>query len=71
MNRRLRVSVSKDPPTEGVMMCRNLTIRERILNLLLGDKRRITVLIPGKDVDEIAICETERGKNDGKDETIA
>ena len=61
MKHKLKISVSKEPQTGGIVTCRNLTIREKLLRLLFGDKRRVTVLIPGDSVGEIAICETEKG----------
>lgn len=61
MKHKLKISVSKQPQTGGVVTCRNLTVRERLLRFLLGDKRRVTVLIPGDSVGEIAICETKEG----------
>lgn len=61
MKHKVKVSVSKDPQNSGILTCRNLTVRERLLRFLFGDKRRVTVLIPGDSVGEIAICETEKG----------
>ena len=61
MKHKLKISVSKEPQTGGIVTCRNVTIRERLLRILFGDKRRVTVLIPGDSVGEIAICETEKG----------
>ena len=69
MKHKVKVSVSKDPQTGGIVTCRNLSVRERLLRFLFGDKRRVTVLIPGDSVGEIAICETEKGgEADGKEE---
>lgn len=62
MNGRLKVTVSRRPKTEGVMTCRSLTVRERIMRFLLGRKDRVTVLIPGDCVGEIAICDNEKGE---------
>jgi len=68
MKHKLKVSVSKQPQTAGVVTCKSLSIREKFLALLFGDKRRITILIPGDSVDELAICETEEGgKANGQD----
>ncbi len=66
MKHSLKVSVSKEPQTAGIVTCRNVTIRERLLRFLFGDKQRVTVLIPGDSVDEIAICEEakEGGESD-------
>ena len=63
MKHKLKIRVSKEPQTGGIVTCRNLAIRERLLRLLFGDKRRVTILIPGDSVGEIAICETGKGGN--------
>jgi|CZCA01.1.fsa_nt_gi hypothetical protein len=64
MKHNLKISVSKEPQTGGIVSCRNVTIRERILRFLLGDKRRVTILIPGDSVEELSICEMTKGGND-------
>lgn len=61
MKHKLKISVSKQPQTGGIVTCKNLTVRERLLKFLFGEKRRVTVLIPGDSVGEIAICETKEG----------
>ena len=67
MKHNLKVSVSKEPQTGGIVTCKNITVREKILRFLLGDKKHVTVLIPGDSVEEIAICESvkEGGNSDG------
>lgn len=70
MKHKVRISVSDKPQTGGIVTCRNVTIRDRLLRFLLGDKSKVTVLIPGDSVDEIAICEAEKGENvNGQSET--
>lgn len=64
MKHNLKISVSKEPQTGGIVSCRSVSLREKVLRLLLGDKRRVTVLIPGDSVGEIAICETQEGGNE-------
>jgi|JUEG02.1.fsa_nt_gi hypothetical protein len=64
MKHNLKISVSKMPQTGGIVTCRNVTVRERILRFLLGDKQRVTILIPGDSVQELAICETTKGGNE-------
>ena len=54
----------------GIVTCRNLTVRERLLRFLLGDKRRVTVLIPGDSVGEIAICETKEGGSTNEQDQV-
>ena len=70
MKHKLKISVSKQPQTGGIVTCKNLTVRERLLRFLLGDKRRVTVLIPGDSVGEIAICETKEGGNTNEQDQV-
>ena len=63
MKHKLKISVSKEPQTGGVVTCRSVSIRDRLLRFLFGDERRVTVLVPGDSVSEIAICETGKGGN--------
>ena len=72
MRHKLRISVSKEPQTGGIVTCRNVSIRDRVFRFLFGDKRRVTVLVPGDSVSEIAICETGKGgKGDGQGEAAS
>ena len=64
MKHNLKISVSKEPQTGGIVTCRNAAVRERILRFFLGDKQRMTILIPGDSVEELAICETAKGGSD-------
>ena len=61
MKHNLKISVSKIPKTSGVVTCRNISIRERFLRFMFGSKQRVTILIPGDSVEEVAICETMKG----------
>ena len=63
MKHKVRISVSEKPQTGGIVTCRNVTIRDRLLRFLLGDKSKVMVLVPGDSVGEIAICEAEKGGN--------
>ena len=69
MKHKVKISVSNKPKTGGLITCRNVTIRERLLRFLIGDKKKVTVLIPGDSVGEIDICEAEEGgDNNGQGE---
>ena len=57
MKHKLKISVSKKPVNGGVVTCRQVKVRERMLRFLLGDKQRLTVIIPGDTVEEVAITE--------------
>ncbi len=71
MKHKLKISVSKEPPNGGIVTCRNISIRERLLRFLMGNKRRVTVLIPGDNVGEIEICASEKGEGNEQNEIIA
>jgi len=57
MRQTLKISVSKEPPGGGIVGCRHVTMRERLLRLLLGDKQRLTVIVPGDNVKTLSIVE--------------
>ena len=67
MKHNLKISVSTEPQTGGVVRCRNVSLREKLLTLLLGRKERMMILIPGNSVAELSIVETPEGGAD--DET--
>ena len=61
MKHNLKIRVSKKPQSGGIVSCRNVTIRERFLRFLLGDKQKLTILVPGDTVQELAISEIKEG----------
>ena len=61
MKHNLKISVSNNPQTGGVVRCRNVSLREKLLTLLLGRKERMLILIPGNSVAELSIVETPEG----------
>ncbi len=61
MKHNLKISVSKHQQVGGIVTCRNVSIRERFLSFLLGEKQRLTILVPGDTVQELAICEAQEG----------
>ena len=44
-------------PQDGVVSMRGITIRERLLHLLLGKPHHLMVIAPGKDVQQLQINE--------------
>ena len=58
MRHALKIMVSKERFNNGVFSCRSVTVREKLLRFLLGSPVKLTVLVPGDSVDEVAICET-------------
>ncbi len=72
MKHNLKISVSKKPVPGGIVSCRNVSVRERFLRFLLGDKQRLTIIVPGDSVRELAISEVMEGGNvHGKSEVTA
>jgi len=62
MSHTLRISVSREPPDGGIVGFRHITLRERLVRFLLGDKRRLTVIVPGDSVKALSIVE-DGGEN--------
>lgn len=68
----LKISVSKEPASGGIVSCRSVSVRERFLRFLLGEKRRLTIIVPGDSVRELAVSEVMEGGNvHGKSEVTA
>lgn len=63
MKHHLQISVSKKPKNTGIIACSNMCIRERFLRFLLGSPQKLTIIVPGDTVEELAIKELERGGN--------
>ena len=57
MKHNLKISVSKAPKTGGIVACRKVTIRDKLLTFLLGPKQKVMILIPGDSVDTVSITE--------------
>jgi hypothetical protein len=67
MTHTLKIGVAKAPPDGGIVRCRRVNLRERVLRLLLGEKRRLTILVPGDSVKSLSITR-EGGEPSGTDE---
>lgn len=61
MKHNLRISVSKEPQKGGIVQCRNITLREKLLTKLLGQPNKVMVLIPGNSVSTLSITEIQEG----------
>ncbi len=65
MKHNLKVMVAKEKPKSGIVACRHLTVREKLLNYLLGNPVKLTIIVPGNSVEEVAITEVpERGRHE-------
>lgn len=57
MSHTLKISLGKEPNDVGIVGCRKVKIRERLLTLLLGTPQRLTILVPGDSVKALFIVE--------------
>ena len=56
MKHTLQIRVSKKPVNSGAVSVRNVSVRERFMRFLLGDKVRLTVIVPGSTVVFKKMC---------------
>ena len=61
MKQNLKISVLKEPKADGILSCRTVSVRERILCFFLGRKQKLTILVPGDNVEEVSICTVKEG----------
>jgi len=57
MGHRLTIGVARELPEDGIVGCRRIALRERVLRHLFGEKRRLTILVPGDSVRSLSIEE--------------
>lgn len=70
MKHHMKISISKAvPPDGGIMERRRISIRERLLRFLFGEKKRLTIIVPGDSVDEVDI--TQKGGCSNENTTSA
>ncbi len=61
MKHNLKISISNEDTTRLVRY-KKTSIREKILKILFGESKRITIIIPGDTVNELFITEEEEGE---------
>jgi len=64
MKHDLKISITREPSGGGIVRCRTVTVRERLLERLLGARRRVTVIVPGGSVRSMSITELPEGSGD-------
>lgn len=72
MRHNLKISVAKEAPlplvpdSGGIVRCRKVALRERLLRCLLGEVRRVTIIVPGDSVQALSLQEVpEVGSHGG------
>ena len=69
MKHNLQISIRKKPSGGGIAYCRRVNVRERVLGWLLGEKKLVTVIVPGASVECMSIqALPEGGDEDGQNE---
>ena len=61
MKHNLKISLSREPQSGGLVRCRKVTVREKLLTWLLGRQERVMVLFPGDTVESVSIVELPEG----------
>ena len=57
MKHNLKISLAQGPDTGGIVRCKTVSLRERMLRRLFGDTRRITIIVPGDSVKALYLQE--------------
>lgn len=68
MKHNLKINVSKTPQKDGMVSCKMVSVKERLLKKLFGETHKVMVIVPGDMVDNVTICETP-GKGGEKNAT--
>ena len=66
MKHSLNITVSKEKQNGGVIACRQMTIREKLLRFLLGSPVKLTLIVPGDSVDKVTIREVAGGDDESE-----
>lgn len=66
------ISVSERSAQGVIVSCRQVSVRERFLRFLFGEKQRLAIVVPGGSVRELEVSEImEGGDLDGENEVTA
>ena len=55
MTHKLKISVGKEPPVGGIVGYRKVTMRERLMRRLFGQKQTVAIIIPGDRVSSLSV----------------
>lgn len=71
MKHNLKINIAGEPvsvagqDSGGIVRCKTIRLRERVLRRLFGDTRRITVIVPGGSVKALSVQEVAEVGQDG------
>ena len=66
MKHDLKISIRREPPGGGIVRSRTVTLRERLLDRLLGNNHRVTLIVPGDNVERVSITEVPVGVDENE-----
>lgn len=71
INQKMKIKVSNTPINDGIVSCKKVKIRERLLSKLFGPVLKVTIIVPGDSVKEISIIEKpdKKGEKDKFEQT--
>ena len=61
MKHKLAISFSRDADQVGIMQCKKVAVREKLLTMLLGRKQKVMILLPADSISSVAITEIAEG----------
>ena len=57
MKHNLKICIASGPENGGIVRCKTVRLRERVLRRLFGDTRRVTIIVPGDSVQALSVQE--------------
>lgn len=57
MKHNLKICLAREPVSGGIVRCKTISLRERMLRRLFGDMRRVTIIVPGDSVQALSVQE--------------
>lgn len=58
MTHKVSIRVSQTRQPNGIVSCKHISLREKLLNKLFGRQKDMLILIPGKSVESMSISES-------------
>lgn len=59
MDHKIKISVSKESPKDGVVSYKKTTVKKNLFRKLFGDSQKVTIIIPGDSVQDVTIQEVD------------
>lgn len=60
----LKISIGKDDGSSGIVRCKRITLKDRVLRRLFGESNQVMVIVPGNSVKTLAIKEVPEGQDE-------